>query len=134
METLEVVSFTLPNPRIVQAIHTKPIVLHEIVVFVLGKQLILGPTEKYSFDNRMLEYMVSCLDPLDKTSVVNGDDNVTLIYLELIDIIEKIQQGYVYQSLLNGGEVYLKYDYDIGRRFSKIRLYTDTYEYGDPVL
>lgn len=124
---MEVVSYTLPNPRIIQAIHTKPLVLHEIIVFVLGEQLILGPTEKYAFDDRMLEYLVSCLDPLDKVGRENGDDNVTLIYLELIDIIDKLQQDYVYRCLLNSGEVYLKYDYDIGKKYSKLRLYSDEF-------
>lgn len=131
---MEVVSFTLRNPVINQAIHTKPIILHEIIVFILGEQLILGPTEKYAFDDRMLEYLVGSLDPLDKVGLTNEDDNVTLIYLEMIDIVDKIQQDYVYQSLLTSGEVFLKYDYEIGKQFSRIRLYTAGLEYGTDIL
>lgn len=121
---MEVIVYTLTNPIISRAIHTKPVILHEIIVFILGEQLILGPTEKYAFDDRMLEYLVSCLDPLDKVGI-DGNDNVTLIYTELNNIVERLQQDYVFKSLMSGGEVYLKYDYEIGRKFSRIRLFSD---------
>lgn len=124
MEYLDIVSFTFSTRKVHSAIYTDQSYLEEIIVFVLGEQLILGPTEPYEFRGRMYDYILSILDPLDIPMAEQ-------IVSELKKRIDSISSELVYRSLYLSGECFLKYEYELHNRHSKLYVYGDTYEFSD---
>lgn len=124
MDFLDIISFTFKNRRINTAIYTDQTLLCEIIVFVLGEQLMNGPTEPYEFRGRMYDYILSMLDPLDVGMCET-------IIAELKERIDSISSELVYRSLYLSGECFLKYEYELHTKYSKLYVYGDTYEFND---
>ncbi|MFB6316902.1 hypothetical protein, partial [Escherichia coli] len=61
-------------------------------------------------------YIKSFLDPLDLQLI-------DFILDEVSKHVEEISSDHTYLSLLQTDEIYLKYDYSIGPKFSKLRIY-----------
>lgn len=120
----EILVYNYRNRKVNSAIYTENVHLDEIVLYVLCEKLILGPSSDFELDDRMLEYLSACLHVLDQP-------NIQVIYAEIRKRVIEISSDFVYQSLLNSGELYMKYDYHCGKQFSKINLYpypTDPFE------
>lgn len=114
----DTVVYTYLNRHIYSAVDTPAVHFNDMIAYLLSERLIEGPTAPLEFDNRMLNYMVSCLGELDKPIA-------EVIYEEMRRRVAEVTQDLVYQALLTSGEFYLKYDYDFNEQFTKIRLYVD---------
>lgn len=114
---MEVVSYTFKNPKIVNAIYSNQNYLVEIIAFMLGEKVIVGPNEEPEFHSNMYDYLLTILDPLDISSA-------NLIMDEIERHIKHLTGDYVFKSLHLTGEVFLKYDYRIEPRFSRIQFYS----------
>lgn len=115
---MEVITFSFKNKKINAAKFTEQWIFEEIVIFVLGEQLILGPTYKYEIRAELFTYITACLDQLDLHAVET-------IIREIELRVEELAFTQAYRSLLYGGEIFLKYDYQLGNRFSKLNVYSD---------
>lgn len=113
---MEVISYTFKNPKVINAIYTSQNYLIEMITFMLGEKVIVGPNETPEFHNGMYDYLLSILDPLDIPSA-------QLIMDELDKHINHVADDYVFKCLHLSGEVFLKYDYDIQPRFSRLQFY-----------
>lgn len=116
MDQQEVLTFTYPNPVFHHVRFTNKILLIEVVVFVLGENLYNGPTDRVEVRDSLYEYIKSFLDPLDLQLI-------DFILDEVSKHVEEISSDHTYLSLLQTDEIYLKYDYSIGPKFSKLRIY-----------
>lgn len=116
-----IVSYTFCNTVIHTAMKTDSMHLNELIVYMLGEKLILGIEGEAELNGVLLEYLYSCLHPLDKP-------NVEVIYNEIRKRVEELSSELVYQNLLVNGEFYLKYDYYLGKNFTRIQLYVDPSE------
>lgn len=114
---MEIISYTFKNPVLNYPIYSKQDYLIEIVVFLLAEQVVLGPTAVVEFHGGMLDYVLTIIDPLDIPSA-------NLIMDEINEKVAAITEDRIYQSLLSTGEVFLKYDYTITNKFSKIQFYS----------
>lgn len=114
---MQVVSYTFKNPKIVNAIYSNQNYLVEIIAFMLGEKVIVGPNEEPEFHSDMYNYLLTILDPLDIPSA-------QLIMDEIEKHINHQTNDYVFRSLYLTGEVFLKYDYRIEPRFSRIQFYS----------
>lgn len=125
MEQMEVLSFTFSNRKVNSAIYSNQQYLNEVIVFVLGERLILGPTDPYSVRENMHGYISSILDPLDLPMIE-----------DIVDELEKhvtvISSDTTYAALYLSGECFLKYEYQQFNRFCKLMVYCDPYEFADP--
>lgn len=117
----DIVSYTFRNVMIHTAIKTDCMQLNELIVYMLGEKLILGVEGECELNGVLLGYLYSCLHDLDKP-------NVEIIYNELRKRVEEIASDLTYQNLLGNGEFYLKYDYHLGNKFTRIQLYVDPSE------
>lgn len=117
----QIVSYTYRNPEIHTAIHTSRVYLDELMAYILGEKLILGIEGECELNGVLLDYLYSTLHILDKP-------NVNIIYTEIRRRAEEIASDYVYQNLLLNGEFYLKYDYHLGKKFTRLQLYVDPSE------
>lgn len=115
----DILTFTYRNKTVYSAIDTEPFYFNDMIAYLLSERLLEGPIAPLEFDNRMLNYLVSCLGELDKPSA-------EVIYAEMKKRVMEVSQDLVYLSLLTSGEFYLKYDYDFNDHFTRIRLYLDT--------
>lgn len=118
METQEVLTFIFPNPEFHSSHHTDKFLLVEVVAFILGETLYNGPTENYLYNGDMLNYLEGFVGPLDKHAI-------QLILDEIQVRVKEISADHTFICLLNTDEIYLKYDYKIGRHFTKLNIYTD---------
>lgn len=118
---IEIVSFTYRNVKVHTAIHTHRIHIDELMVYILGEKLMLGSSEECELNGLLLQYLYSCLDILDKP-------NAGIIYDEIRKRVAEISSDMIYQSLLLSGEFYIKYDYHVSNKFSRIQLYVDPAE------
>lgn len=123
---LDIVSFTFHNQRINSAIYTDQTFLNEIIAFALGEQLIQGPTEPFEMRGRMFDYLLQILDPLDLPV------SETIIE-EIKKRLEQISSELSYRSLYLSGECFLKYEYELHSRFSKLYVYGDAHAFNDPI-
>lgn len=114
----DIVTFTYHNKPIHTAVDTPAFYFNDMIAYLLSERLIEGPTVPLEFDNRMMNYMVSCLGELDKPSA-------EIIYNEMRKRVQEVTDDLVYQSLLTGGELFLKYDYDFNEQFTRIRLFAN---------
>lgn len=116
-----IVVYSYRNAPVHTARHTNRMYLDEIIGYILGEKLMLGIAAEYELDGLMLQYLSECLDILDRP-------NVEVIYDEIRKRVEDLSSDLVYQSLLLNGEFYLKYDYHIGKQFTRLQLYVDPSE------
>lgn len=114
---MQLVSYTFKNPKIVNAIYSEQNYLSEIIAFMLGEKVIVGPNEEPEFHSDMYSYLLTILDPLDIPSA-------NLIMEEVEKHIKHFTNDYVFKGLHLTGEVFLKYDYRIEPRFSRIQFYS----------
>lgn len=126
MQHIDITSLTFINRRVNSAIYTSQAFLNEIIIFALGERLIMGPTSIYSLHVEMHDYILSILDPLDVPLI-------TTIIDEMEKIINSISSELVYSSFYLSGECFLKYEYDLHSRFSRLHVYQDTYDFKDPL-
>lgn len=112
----EVLVFTFQNPVFNTAHSTDKILLIEVVAFILGENLYNGPTTEFNYHGEMFDYLFGFLDPLDKHAA-------HVILAEIESRVEEISADYVYQSLITSGETFLKYDYQLGRKFTRLCIY-----------
>lgn len=122
MLPLDILSFTFLNKKIHSAMFTKQSHLHEVIVFVLGERLILGPTDSFTVRGNLAEYVVSILDPLDI-------HNSEAIIDELDKHVERVSCDPTYSSLYLSGECFLKYEYGLFKYTSKLMVYCDPHEF-----
>lgn len=116
-----IVVYSYRNAQVYTAKHTNRMHLDEIIAYILGEKLMLGMAAEYELDGRMLEYLSEALDILDRPVV-------EVIYDEIRKRVTELSSDLVYQSLLLNGEFYLKYDYHIGKKFTRLQLYVDPSE------
>lgn len=119
--TLDILSYSYRNKTVHTAIHTNRYYINEIIVYLLGEKLMIGPNEDLEFDRSMVQYLDACLNPEDRP-------NSFVIYEEIKKRVGEISSDYVYQSLLTNGEQYFKYDYHLDGQFTRIQLYVDPQE------
>lgn len=117
----QIVTYTFPNRVVRAAAHTDRMQLNEIIVYLLGEQLMEGRETEQEWKLNLLLYLDSCLDVLDRPLT-------DVIYNEIIHHVESISSDYVYQCLLINEEFYLKYDYQLGKKFTRLQLYVDPSE------
>lgn len=117
----DIVTYTYLSPKINTARHTDRMYLDELIVYILGERLMQGMSDSCELDGTLLQYLHSCLDILDKP-------NVGIIYDEIRRRVESLSADYVYQSLLSSGEFYLKYDYRLSRKITRLQIYVDPSE------
>lgn len=127
MEQMDILSFTFLNRKVVSAIYSNQQYLNEVIVFVLGEQLILGPTDRYTVRENMHGYLASILDPLDLPMIENIID-------ELQKHVDVISSDTTYGALYLSGECFLKYEYQQSIRYCKLMVYCDPIEFADPTL
>lgn len=120
MET-NIVSYNFRNREVRSAEHTDRMQLNEIIVYLLGEQLMEGRETEQEWKLNLLLYLDSCLDVLDRP--LSG-----VIYNEIVNHVSVLSSDLVYQNLLVNGEFYLKYDYYLGKNFTRIQLYVDPSE------
>lgn len=122
---LDIVSLTFVNNKVNSAIYTDQTFLQEIIVFILGEQLMLGPTDPFEIRGRMFDYLLQVLDPLDKPVAET-------IIAEIEKRVADLSSELTYRSLYLSGECFLKYEYELRHRFSKLYVYTDAHAFNDP--
>lgn len=122
MQPLDILSFTFLNRKINSAVFTNQSHLNEIIVFVLGERLILGPSEEFGVRANLSDYILTVLDPLD----VHASET---IIDELEKQIDLVSCDPTYQALYLSGECFLKYEYTQFRRTCKLMLYCDPHEF-----
>jgi len=118
---VEIVSYTYPNVNTHLAVFTDSAPIDEIIAYMLGERVILGLAWECELDVGVPQYLAQCLDPLD-LPLCNQ------IYEKIKANVEQIASDYIYQSLTFSGELYLKYDYHIGKKFSRLQFYVDPSE------
>lgn len=123
---LDIVSLTFVNQRVNSAIYTNQTFLQEIIVFILGEKLMLGPTDPFEIRGRMFDYLLQVLDPLDRPVVET-------IIAEIEKRVADISSELAYRSLFLSGECFLKYEYELRHRFSKLYVYADAHAFNDPI-
>lgn len=119
--SLEIVSYNYPNVSTHLAVFTDPAHINEIVAYMLGERVMLGLAWESELDVGVPQYLAQCLDPLDLPLC-------NLIYEKIKANVEGIATDYIFQSLAFSGELYLKYDYYVGKKFSRLQFYVDPSE------
>lgn len=113
-----IVSYTFRNRTVLSAAHTDRMQLNEIIVYLLCEQLMEGKETEQEWKLNLLLYLDSCLDVLDRPLS-------DVIYNEITNHVDNLSSELVYQNLLVNEEFYLKYDYYLGKKFTRIQLYVD---------
>lgn len=116
--SVEILSYRYSNKPVFTAVDTEKFYFDDIIAFTLGERLLEGPLVELEFENRMVNYLYTCLGELDKP-------NVQVIYQEIQKRVEEVTNEYIYHLLLTSGELYLKYEYQLSKRFTTLRLYVD---------
>lgn len=118
---MEIVTYRYQNKKFNTVLKSDILAINEIIAYVLSEKLILKGEGDFELDDRMLNYLSTCLGPLDKP-------NLNIIYNEIKQRVKEIASDYTYQCLLLGDDFYIKYDYWYDHNFSRINLYSDNAE------
>lgn len=123
----EALIYSYKNVPVHTAAHTEKLLINEVIAYILCEKLLSGytvPDDILAINNQGIEYeyssvLTQCLHELDLP-------NLIVIYEEIKKRVEEISSDIVYQSLLTNGELYIKYDYRLGRSFTQLTLYPDS--------
>lgn len=114
---MQQVVFSYTNPNVNSMIYTPVATANELLAFAVGEGVTTETLPNKVFVGEYFDYLVSVLDPLDKL-------NALAIAEELDNRLDGIIDNYIYRSLVETNEVYIRYEYQLGRRFTKIVFYT----------
>ncbi len=119
--SIGIVSYTYPNVKTHLAMFTDHAHINEVIAYMLGERIMLGLAWEGELDVGVPQYLAQCLDPLDLPLLDK-------IYEKIKAAVERISADYVFQALETSGELYLKYDYHVGKNFSRLQFYVDPSE------